>query len=170
MSKDPKQNRDLEIPDKEKDQLLEMFGKMDKQLLKATFEALTMFVRASEGRSVEQDDVISRLINVKNIVERSRFPTFPLIRFQVYLRLIAHYTPEAEPCERWANEEASALIAYKGENWKAYVEMVKGQALAAGAQQEFYFGKDKTSPEGSQPRRSWLWNRKSKEETEFRSQ
>jgi len=124
----PKESLTLQLDDKEKAQLLTQFSKFDKDTLKSTFEAISMMVRAFDGKAVEPDDVITRLINVKHTWERSRFPTYIIVARQVYLRLLAKYHPEATACAEWADLEAEALIPYKGDNWEYYVKMLQAQA------------------------------------------
>ena len=59
-------------------------------------------------------------------MERSRFPTYPILQKQVYLRLIAAlYPDEAKACETWADLEAHALVEYKGEGRTEWVEASK---------------------------------------------
>jgi len=110
----PSETVEVEITEKEKEELLKFFEKLDSDMLRSLAEAISMMVRAFEGKPIEPEDIITRLTNVKNILERSRFPTYPLLAKQVYLRLIALYAPEAYPCRDWADLEAQALISYKG--------------------------------------------------------
>jgi len=161
-----KETKEKEMTETELAELIEIMSKQDKSSL----EFLSMIVRAFDGRAIDSDDVITRLINVKNLMERSRYPTYPQVGLQVYLRLVAHYAPEAEPCKEWADTLSHALIAYKGENWKAYVEMAKGQQLAA--QQEFYLGPRAQDPQAQAQatKRRWPWSREPKPEQEFKSQ
>ena len=141
MLKDLAQIEELEVTEEtEKKELVAFFGKLDKDTLKATFEAISMMVRAFEGKPIEAQDIITKLTNVKNILERSRFPTYPLLQKQVYLRLIAKYNPQAYACEDWANLEAEALISYKGKSREEYVDITKHAGGTAEQQQDFYFG------------------------------
>lgn len=154
---------ELKIDAKEKEQLIDFFRQVDKDVLKATAEAISMMVRAFEGRPVEPDDIITRLTNVKNILERSRFPTYPLLAKQVYLRLIAAYNPSAQSCEKWANLEAEALISYKGQSRQEYTEQMKA-ASGRQEQQSIVFG---PGPIAREPKRRF-WQRKGKPpESEF---
>jgi len=157
----------VELTKKEKEKLIQFFDKLDVAMLRNVAEAISMMVRAFEGRPIEPEDIITRLTNVKNILERSRFPTYPLLAKQVYLRLIAKYAPEAYPCEDWADLEAQALISYKGLSREEYVEMTKA-ASAARTEQEFYFGEKPGMPQETKGKRRW-WQRlaKPKEESEF---
>jgi hypothetical protein len=165
-----KQELSVAIKEPEKKELLEWFEKLDLNMLKNVAEAIRMMVCAFEGRPIDASDVITRLINVKNIVERSRFPTYPLLAKQVYLRLIALYNPQGYPCKDWADLEAEALVAYKGLNWDAYVEMAKASQVP-GEQQQFYFGT--TQPQKAevpQPKRRFWQKGKPKEQSEFENE
>lgn len=170
---EPEQKPDttLKLQEDEKKALLGFFEKQDLEMLKTTAQAISMFVNALEGRPIEAEDIITRLINVKNKMERSRFPTYPLLAKQVYLRLIAHYNPQGEACKEWADYESEALIAYKGLNWDAYVEMAKA-ATGPQEQQQFYFGGAMKEPLGergmNQPKkRFWQKNKQATESSEF---
>jgi len=143
------------------------------EIAKLQAEMYAFWVRASRGEPIEAQDVITRLINVRDILERSRFPTYPLLAKQVYLRLIAKYNPNAYPCRDWADLEAKALIAYKGLNWDAYVEMAKATKEPS-ERQQFFFGI--APPMQQQPRKEvkrskWrFWRRGKEEESEFEAQ
>jgi len=134
--------------------------------IKVVASRISMLVKAFEGRPIEPDDIITRLTNVKNILERSRFPTYPLLAKQVYLRLIAKYVPEADSCLQWADREAEALISYRGQSRSEYVEMTRA-AYAQEEAQRFYIG-DQQAP---QPQKRGFLSRfrkpKPQEETEF---
>jgi len=157
---------ELEITEKEKEHLLEFFEQLDTETLKVVAEAISMTVRALEGKPIEPEDVITRLTNVKNILERTRFPTYPLLAKQVFLRLIALYNPNAYPCKDWAETEAEALISYKGLGREEYVEMTRSTARP---EQEFYFGEVPKVQEEVTPKKRRWWQRlfKKKEESEF---
>lgn len=147
-----------DLTDKEKDKLLAQFAKLDKDVLKDTLEAIGMMIRAFDGKPVEPDDVITRLINVKHIWERSRFPTFPIVQEQVYCRLLAKYHPELEAFTDYADIKAEALIPLKGENWYWYNEFLKSQAGSGNVEQtEFNFN---TKAEGKHGR---IFNRAPKQ-------
>jgi len=133
--------------------------------IKVVASRISMLVKAFEGRPIEPDDIITRLTNVKNILERSRFPTYPLLAKQVYLRLIKMYIPEADSCQQWADREAESLISYKGLSRSEYVEMTR--AAYAQEAQQFYIG-DQQAPQPQ--KRGWLSRHrkpKPQEETEF---
>jgi len=157
------------VTEREKQELLKFFEQLDTATLKSVAEAISMMVRAFEGRPIEPEDIITRLTNVKNILERSRYPTYPLLAKQVYLRLIAKYNPAAYACRDWADLESQALISYKGLSREEYVEMTRA-ATAARTEQEFYFGEMPSIPQQAKVKRRW-WQRllpaKPKEESEF---
>jgi len=156
----------VELEDKEKKELLKFFEKLDTEVLTSTAKAISMMVRAFEGKPIEPQDIITKMTNIKNILERSRFPTYPLLAKQVYLRLIALYHPECFHFKDWADKEAEALISYKGQSRSEYVEVARAASAMQG--QEFYFGEGK--PQAPQVKRRF-WQRKPKtEESEFENQ
>lgn len=137
--------------------------------LDKSLEMLSKIIRAIDGKPPDGRDIISKLTNVNNILERSRFPTYPLLNKQEYLRLMALYIPEAKSCEKWADLEAQALISYKGDSRKEYVEMSKSASM--NPQQEFIL-----NPQAMQepkPIKRRFWNRDPKqavEQSEFVNQ
>lgn len=103
-----------------------LISKEKLELIRQNLDIISMLIRAFEGKDVNPEhDVITRLINVKNILERSNFPTMPLINFQVYCRLVAKYHPELECFKDWADLQAEALKSYKALSSEQYVEMMK---------------------------------------------
>lgn len=156
----------VELTDTERSDILEFFGKLDKKMLMSVFESISQMVRAFDGRSIDAEDIITRLTNVKNILERSRFPTYPLLAKQVYLRLIKKYNPQAQACEDWADLEAQALISYKGLSREEYTEQLKSAAAPANTQQFMFSG-----PRQEQEVKRRFYQRKAKpEQTEFVNQ
>lgn len=129
----------IEIKPEEKAELLQFFEKLDLQMLKNTAEAISMFVRAFEGEAIEPSDIIRDLINVRNIIERSNFPSYPVITRQVYLRLVAKYNKNYKAYEDWMDIEAQALKSYKGKSTEQYVEIAKAK-MASEAGQNIIFG------------------------------
>jgi len=152
-----------ELEKAEKEELIALFRKFDVSLLKSTAEALSMFARAFEGKPIEPENVIKTLIDHKNLMERSRFPTYPLLAKQVYLRLIALFHPEAKCCADWADLEAHALIQYKGQGREEYVNVQK--AASQSPEQQFYLAPKQGLQQ--QPKKSRWQFRKPKEESEF---
>ena len=162
MSKQPS----VGLEDKEKKQLLKFFEKQDTEVLKNTAKAISMMVRAFEGKPIEPEDIITKMTNIKNILERSRFPTYPLVAKQVYLRLITEYHPECKAFAKWADLEAEALISYKGQSRAEYVDVMRAASVSEG--QEFYLGEGK--PQVAPKSKRHFWQRKPKEESEFENQ
>jgi len=160
------ENPTIELQAAERKELLAFFGQLDTEMLKSANKAISMMVRAFDGKPIEPEDIITRFTNIKNILERSRFPTYPLLAKQVYLRLIKEYNPQAKACERWADLEAEALISYKGLSREEYVDSIKA-AASIGTEQQFHISE--RSNIQTPPKRRF-WQRKPKEETEFTTQ
>jgi len=98
------------------------------EAIRQNLDVLSMLIRAFEGKEVNpENDVITRLINVKNILERSNFPSMPIINFQIYCRLVTKYHPELTAFKDWADYQAEALKSYKALSSEQYVEMMKAQ-------------------------------------------
>ncbi len=125
---------DTEITVEEKDETTGEWEDISKEL-----ENIAKLKRAFEGKPPDPQDIITRLTNVKNILERSRFPTYPLLSKQIYLRLIGKYIPEASACLEWAEREAEALISYKGLSREEFTEQMKHIA-GAREDQQFFIG------------------------------
>jgi len=152
-----------ELTPEEQKVFLTSLEQLDKEDFKKIAEFISMLVRAFEGKPIEPEDIISRFTNVKNLLERSRFMTYPLVGKQIYLRMIAAKNKNAKSCLEWADKEGEALISYKGLSREEYVDSVK--AATQQAEQEFYIG-EKGKREQEQPKRRF-WQRKPKEESEF---
>ncbi len=120
-----------------------------------------MLIRAFEGRDIKPDsDPITRLINVKNILERSNFPSMSIINFQVYARLVAYYHPiECKAFSTWANLQAESLKSYKALSSEQYVEMFKAQnaVLPQTSSTNISFGQKMANEE---KKKSWFNRRK----------
>jgi hypothetical protein len=108
------------------------------------------------------------MTDLKVINERSRFPTYPLVRLQVYLRLLGYMIPEAEACLDWADEEAHTMISYKGGSREEFKDIKKampppmGQEIIVGSPQQ------QIQPQGQpQPKRSFWSRRPATPESEF---
>lgn len=148
-----------------KETLIQQISKADPEQLKKVFSILSMLIRAFEGKDPADKDVITRLINLNSQMERSRFPSMPIINFQVYCRLLAHYYPEeCEAFGKWADLQAEALIAYQGLNWDAYVDMVKAQYGAQPTPQTaISFGTQQAQVQQQQQKKHW-WSRAPKQD------
>lgn len=146
---------------------------------KATLEEITreteklgVIIRALNGQGTE--DHISLLTNAKNIFERTRLPSYPILLLVTYLRNVHHLfqleyptNNPAKMCLKWAENLAEGLISYKGLGREEYVEMTKN---ANAPQQEFIIGSNQLKPEESQPKRGFLHRRQApkQEESEFK--
>lgn len=148
-----------------KQTLIAQLTKMEPEEYRKIFEILSMLVRAFEGKDISETDVITRLVNVKNILERSRFPSMNIINFQVYCRLVAKYHPELQCFEDWANIQAHALISYQGLSREEYVDMYKAQVGYAPTPQTAISvgsGSPQAQQQQQQKKAHW-WSRKPKE-------
>lgn len=152
-----------ELTGQEQKAFLDSLQKLNREDFQKVAEFISMLVRAFEGKPIEPQDIITRFTNVKDILERSRFMTYPQVGKQVYLRLIASMNPNAKACSEWAEKEAHSMISYKGLSREEYVDSIK--AAAHTPEQEFYIG-EKGSKE-QPPKRHW-WQRQPKEQTEFK--
>ena len=126
---------------------------------------LMMLKRASEGKTPEPIDVISNLIDIKKMTERTGFPTYTILQQVVYLKLgYAVYGEDAKILDKWANLIMECLIAYKRQQRKEAIEMVKRSH--EGDETSFSFGGERTG----QPKKRF-WQRGPKEEpSEFEDQ
>lgn len=134
----------------------------DEQSFKKDLQEIAAIIKAANGISIDPDSIITQLTDVKNILERTRFPTYPILAKHVYLRLIAKYNKNAGACLEWSKLEASAFISYKGQSRSETVEMNKAPQIS----QPFYMS-DQRASTPSEPKKHF-WNSKPKqEESEF---
>jgi len=92
----------------------------------AILELYSISIKAIRGESLKPGQTFQGLIDVQNIVERSRLPTRADILVQLYCRLL--YKFYGEPCEPFkdlADELARDFIPYKGLNRVEAVEILK---------------------------------------------
>jgi hypothetical protein len=128
---------------------------------------LSILFRALDGQDVSGDDKIAQLTNPRNILERSRYPTYIQLSLAVYLKLLYNMT-RIKIYDLWADKLSEALISYKGQGRGEYVEMVKAPQAQ---QQVFGLGSSTPpySPQGQpiQAKAHW-WSRapKNKESVE----
>lgn len=132
---------------------------MEKGKIQATAENLSLLIRALEGQDVGDQDKISRLTNPKNILERSRYPTYTQLHLVVYLKMIFQKNKHAIACGTWADTLSEALISYKGQGRIEYVDMVKA-ANPVVPEQVFSLNRPGQAPEETQKRH--FWNRRVK--------
>lgn len=124
-------------------------------------------MRALDGLPIEDGDIITKLTNPKDITERTRFTTFPLLQKNVYLRLVAAYYPELKAFREWADSEAHALISYKGKGREEYVEMSKAATVQEGGT---IIGAYTGQPQQQPQKKRWFERGPKKEQSEFASQ
>lgn len=136
------------------------------QLSDKDLATISKLIRVLEGKPLEDDTIIKSLTNPKEILERSRFMTYPLLQKNVYLRLVATKHPELKSFREWANYEAKALISYKGEGRKEWVEQRKNtQQAESGTVIGSYTGQPQPQP------KKRFWQRSPKpEKSEFINQ
>lgn len=157
-----------ELSKEEKKELLGTFEQLSEQnpeLLKNTFRGLSWFVRATEGKSIEPEEWITKFTDVKNIRERSDFPTYPMVGLEVYLTLLSwKYGDNAKACQAWAKYLAETMISYRRRSRGEAVEMSKKQEIAIPGQELL----TRTTAE-KQPKRRWNFLRRKspQEESEF---
>lgn len=157
---------------KEQQTLIQQISQANPDEIKKMFEVLSMMIQAFEGKDLNPDnDVITRLIDVKNILERSNFPSMPVINFQVYCRLVAKYHPELIAFEDWANFQAEALKSLGALSSEQYVEMMKAQN-GYQPQPSTTFGVNIGGPQQQQQqqkKRGWFGrNRQNEKQEEFK--
>lgn len=128
--------------------------------VKQKLERLSMLKRAFQGRPIDTGTVVTRLTDVQNILERSRFPTYPTIQNQVCLRMHKTvYGEVAQSSEDLADAIAESFISYRGGSRQEWVDQMK-HAGGAGEEQNIYFGPQR---ERQEPKRRF-WQRKPKPE------
>lgn len=154
-----------ELTQDEQLQVLNALGG-DRQQLKAYLENLSMSVRAVEGKPVDQSTVIMQLTDAANILERSRYPTYTQIQYQVYLRHIYSMLGDvAISCKNVADDISEALISYKGGSREEWVEQKKH--AAGGEEQNIYFNKEPYQPQPAK-RKRWFRRAPKPEHEELR--
>lgn len=99
--------------------------------LKTLLQNYSMLVRARKGESIEPEDIFSGMLNIKDIRERTRFPSYLDLRRHIYLRFLSLIVPEASDLfKAWADEEGHEFISYpKGEGRKEGVEIMKAKGM-----------------------------------------
>jgi hypothetical protein len=113
--------------------------------------------RASDGKTPEPQDIISNLVNVKSMLERTGFPTYTILSLAVYLKIgYSRFGKDAEALNIWSNYLMEALIAYKRQQRQEAIEM--SRRIASGEETSFYFG------ERQQQEKRRFWNKKPKAE------
>ncbi len=119
-----------ETPEKPeiKESLIEQLAELSDAEINRYFEIISKLYRAVTGKEITPENAITKLIDVKEILERSYFPARPEVDFQVYARLLSKSHPDV--CEDWeifADLRAKALKSLDGFSSNLYVEMFKAQ-------------------------------------------
>lgn len=125
------------------------------------------FMLTLDGKNIEDDSVTLNLTDPKEILERTRFTTFPLLQKNVYLRIVAKHHPELTAFKHWADIEAKALLSYKGESRKEWVEIKKAAQIAQPTQ---LFNGYSPTHEQQTTQKKRFWQRTPKTESEFKNQ
>ena len=121
-----------EITQAEIDFFIKYIFMADVDKLKPFLQGLSMFWRALDGLPVEPEDVFSGMLNIKDIRERTRYPTILDMKKHVTLRLIQKSYPVFSAFGKWAEEEEHHFISYpKGEGRKEGVEIMKAKGMIA---------------------------------------
>lgn len=128
-------------------------------------QEISMIIKAAKGIPLDPDSVITQLTDIKNILERTRFPTYPILGKHVYLRLIAAANRNAKACKLWSDTECAAFVSYKGQSRSETVEMNKA---AQPSTQQFYLGERGQQPQQQEQKKHW-WSQgpKKEEASEF---
>lgn len=122
----------------ERQRIAETFKDLNPKFARRFFETVSMMERAFQGRPIDPKDAIQRLTNVKDITERSRYPTYMLIAKQNFCHLATDILG-LKAFKKLADLESAALISYKGESRKEYTEQLKA-ASGQADQQTISFG------------------------------
>ena len=121
---------------------------------------ISMLFRGMEGQDVESNSIIQQLIDIKDIRERSRYPTYSIVSLIVYLNIISKENVNAKVCKLWADTLSHALISYKGEGRKEAIEMRRS---TQSANQEFYLGPTKYSDQTQPIKKAHFWSKAPKQ-------
>ena len=132
--------------------------------------------RASVGKTPIPEDVISKLINIKSMFERTGFPTYTILGQCVYLKLGAwvfnkrygNGNPEepqpADGLDKWADFLMEALIAYKRQQRKEAIELSRKMVETP---ETTTFNLGQPTPVKASKRRFWQRGQP-KEQSEFK--
>lgn len=130
----------------EMDTLRDLLKPEHSEQLKLMLQAMSMMSRALEGQPIEPEDIFSGMLNIKDIRERTRYPSILDLKRHTYLRLLSGKCPEARACVIWADEEAHSFISYpKGEGRKEGVEIMKAKGMIAQGVAPVFLGEIPTS-------------------------
>lgn len=149
----------------EKEELLKKFMTLPEDKQKKQLQTLSNLMRVFDGKSMDAEDLISFNINLKDIKERTRFVTFPILRENVFFRLHTELYPEiAMSGELYADLLAKSYISYKGLGREEFRDIRK----AAPSDEQGMFVGNMTSNAPQPPKKRFgFLNRSKKVESEF---
>lgn len=143
-----------EIPQEKKG--MQEFFSLSAEEQKKQLRTLSLLLAVFEGKNIdEQQDLISFNVNLKDIKERTRFVTFPILKENVYFRLLADLYPEiAASGLLYADMTAKSYISYKGLGREEFRDIRKAAQPEIG--QDLVIGNySQNRPETPPKRRFW---------------
>ena len=140
----------------------------DPDEIKPFLQEMSMFWRSLDGLPIEPEDVFSGMLNIKDIRERTRYPSILDLKKHVTLRLIEKTYPVFSAFGKWADEEEHHFISYpKGLGRKEGVEIMKAKGMIAQGIAPVFLGElSQTKAQTKQH----FWQGKPKERSEFENQ
>lgn len=142
-------------------EILDVDSYKEKEKFYERIKRISALSRALEGKNIEFDSIIEQLIDIKDIKERSRYPTYNILSLVVYLNNIADLNPQASSCRKWAETLSKALISYKGEGRKEAIEFKRGYQTPS---QEFNLGFPGQPKEARPVKKAHFWSRAPKQQ------
>jgi hypothetical protein len=97
--------------------------KLDEEEFIKFLTRLSQTLNAMDKKPPGWKSFINRMVNLEDVKERSRYPTYPILSKNVYLEMLGDLIPEARAATMLKNKESSALIAYQGAQWEHVVKM-----------------------------------------------
>jgi hypothetical protein len=124
-------------------------------------EQLPKIIRAIKGQD-QPHDFISELMNKGDIRERSRFPTWIIVRAQAYRRFMAEQAPEMKPYADAADQHGHLNISFKGQGREEAIDYKKAEKAAEAGMSMQLFA-NPTQKRETEPKKHW-WKREKKQE------
>jgi hypothetical protein len=157
----------LELTQEEKKVLSSLVETTDNKDFLEKAKRIAMIVRAIDGQNVDNTGIAETLIDITDVKERSRYPTYAILSLIVYLENIASFNKNAQACKNWANTLSKALIGYKGLGRVEFTEQKRVQSIPT---QQFNLGDNKYNQEAQPMKKAHFWSpapRQKAEESEF---
>jgi hypothetical protein len=156
----------LELTAEEKKVLSDLVETTDNRDFLEKAKRIAMIVRAIDGQNVDNTGVAETLIDITDVKERSRYPTYAILSLVVYLENIKNFNKNATACGVWANTLSKALIGYKG---LGRVEFTEQKRMSTIPTQQFNLGDTKYNQDQQPMKKAHFWSPapKQKEESEF---